>query len=103
MLVKDRPSDLYQDPLLILLPALFTLVAALLAMRLFPLILRLMDSWRALYPGDALLALQQLGRQSQAYINPLLLIIVCLALGVYTFSLAGSLDKWLEDRICITR
>ena len=100
MLVKDRPSDLYQDPLLILLPALFTLVAALLAMRLFPLILRLMDRMASVVPWvTPHLALQQLGRQSQAYINPLLLIIVCLALGVYTFSLAGSLDKWLEDRM----
>jgi putative ABC transport system permease protein len=100
MLVKDRPSDLYQDPLLILLPALFTLVAALLAMRIFPLILRGMDALAKVVPWiTPHLALQQLGRQSQAYINPLLLIIVCLALGVYTFSLAGSLDKWLEDRL----
>lgn len=100
MLVKDRPSDLYQDPLLILLPALFTLVAALLAMRLFPLILRIMDRLSNVVPWvTPHLALQQLGRQSQAYINPLLLIIVCLALGVYTYSLAGSLDKWLVDRL----
>jgi putative ABC transport system permease protein len=100
MLVKDRPSDLYQDPLLILLPALFTLVCALLAMRLFPLILRLMDRLSNVVPWvTPHLALQQLGRQSQAYINPLLLIIVCLALGVYTYSLAGSLDKWLVDRL----
>jgi putative ABC transport system permease protein len=100
MLVKDRPSDLYQDPLLILLPALFTLVAALLAMRLFPLLLRLMDRLAGVVPWvTPHLALQQLGRQSQAYINPLLLIIVCLALGVYTYSLAGSLDKWLVDRL----
>jgi putative ABC transport system permease protein len=99
-LVRDRPEDLYQDPLLIVLPALFVIVAALLAMRLFPWIMRLLD-WLAhrtpwLTPH---LALRQLGRYSQNYINPLLLVIVSLALGVYTLSMAASLDQWLVDRI----
>lgn len=99
-LVRERPEELYQDPLLVILPALFVIVAALLAMRLFPWIMRLLD-WLAhktpwLTPH---LALRQLGRYSQNYINPLLLVIVSLALGVYTLSMAASLDQWLIDRI----
>ncbi|MCL4860365.1 MAG: ABC transporter permease [Caldilineaceae bacterium] len=99
-LVRERPEELYQDPLLVILPALFVIVAALLAMRLFPWIMRLLD-WLAhktpwLMPH---LALRQLGRYSQNYINPLLLVIVSLALGVYTLSMAASLDQWLIDRI----
>ncbi|MEZ4733791.1 MAG: ABC transporter permease [Caldilineaceae bacterium] len=99
-LVEDRPEELYQDPLLIVVPALFVLVMAFLAMRLFPLIMRLLD-WLAnrtpwLTPH---LALRQLGRYSQNYINPMLLVIVSLALGVYTLSMAASLDKWLVDRM----
>ncbi len=100
MLVRDRPEDLYKDPLLILVPAIFIVSLSLLAMRPFPLMMRLLDwianrsPWLTLH-----LALRQLGRQSHTYINPLLLVIVSLALGVYTFSMAASLDQWLVDRI----
>ncbi|MEZ4863111.1 MAG: FtsX-like permease family protein [Caldilineaceae bacterium] len=99
-LVADRPEELYQDPLLIVIPALFVVSMAFLAMRLFPWAMRLLD-WLAnrtpwLTPH---LALRQLGRYSQNYINPMLLVIVSLALGVYTLSMAASLDKWLVDRM----
>lgn len=100
MLVQDRPAELYQDPLLILVPGLFVLTAALLAMRIFPLLTWCMDRVAGRIPWITLhLALRQLGRSSQAYINPLLLIIACLALGIYTYSLAASLDQWLVDRM----
>ncbi len=99
-LVSDRPEDLYQDPLLVLVPGLLIITGALLAMRLFPLVMRLLDlaagrmRWFSLY-----LALRQLGRQSHAYINPLILVVVSLGLGVYTLSMAASMDHWLADRI----
>lgn len=99
-LVQDRPEDLYQDPLLILVPGLFIITFALIAMRFFPLLMRLLDlvaRWAKWLPGY--LALRQLGRQSHAYINPLLLVIVSLALGVYTLSMAASMDRWLADRV----
>jgi putative ABC transport system permease protein len=99
-LVQDRPEDLYQDPLLILVPGLFIITFALIAMRFFPLLMRLLDHLARLIkwlPGY--LALRQLGRQSHAYINPLLLVIVSLALGVYTLSMAASMDRWLADRV----
>jgi len=99
-LVESRPEELYQDPLLVVVPALFVVVMAFLAMRLFPWAMRLLD-WLAnrtpwLTPH---LALRQLGRYSQNYINPMLLVIVSLALGVYTLSMAASLDRWLVDRM----
>ena len=100
LLVQDRPEDLYRDPLLVLVPALFILTMALLTMRIFPLLMRLLDVGANLMPWLTLhLALRQLGRQHHSYINPLLLVIVSLALGVYTLSLAASLDQWLIDRI----
>lgn len=100
MLVQDQPEDLYKDPLLILVPALFIISLSLLAMRPFPLIMRFLDWIAGHSPWLTLhLALRQLGRQSHTYINPLLLVIVSLALGVYTFSMAASLDQWLVDRI----
>lgn len=100
LLVRDRPEDLYRDPLLVLTPALFIVTASLLTMRLFPLFMLLLDRLATLTNWvTPHLALRQLGRQSQEYVNPLLLIIVCLALGSYTLSLAASLDQWLIDRI----
>jgi putative ABC transport system permease protein len=100
MLVQDRPEDLYQDPLLILVPGLFILAAALLALRIFPLVMRLVDVLAGLIPWiTPHLTLRQLSRHSSSYINPLLLLIVSLALGSYMMSMASSLDQWLIDRM----
>ncbi|MCX6048456.1 MAG: FtsX-like permease family protein [Chloroflexi bacterium] len=99
-LVRDRPEDLYQDPLLIIVPALFIVMMALLTMRLFPLFMRLLDWFASVIPWlTPHLAFRQLARYSQNYINPLLLVIISLALGIYTLSLAASLDQWLIDRL----
>jgi len=100
MLVEDAPTDLYRDPLLILVPALFILTGALMTLRIFPLIMKGLDFIANLIPWPTPhLALRQLGRRSTMYINPLLLVIVSLALGVYTISMAASLDQWLIDRM----
>ncbi len=99
-LITTSPADLYQDPLLILVPALFILTASLMTLRLFPFIMRALDFIANLIPwATPHLALRQLGRRSHTYINPLLLVIVSLALGVYMLSMAASLDQWLVDRI----
>jgi putative ABC transport system permease protein len=99
-LIVNRPADIYQDPLLILVPALFIITASLLTMRLFSIIMRVADALAGLTPWLTLhLALRQLGRQSHDYVRPILLVIVTLAMGVYTVSMAKSLDKWLIDRM----
>ncbi len=98
-LVSDGPRDLYQDPLLILLPALFVLTASMLTMRLFPFAMRLADALTGLTPWLTIhLTLRQLSRRSQDYVKPLLLVIISLAMGIYTLSMAASLDQWLIDR-----
>ena len=95
-----NPEDLYQDPLLIVVPALFILTAALVTMRLFSLAMRLLDVLANRTPWLTIhLALRQLGRQSHEYISPLLLVIIALSMGIYTLSMAASLDQWLVDRI----
>jgi putative ABC transport system permease protein len=99
-LIVDRPSDLYQDPLLVLVPALFILTTSLLAMRIFPVVMRIFDVFASFIPWLSIhLALRQLGRRGQDYIRPLLLVIISLSMGVYTLSMATSLDQWLVDRI----
>lgn len=93
-------AQLFQDPLLILAPALFILCITLLSMRVFPWLLRLFDIIASRTPWLTVhLALRQLGRSSQQYITPLMLIIVALAMGVYMRSMAESLDQWLIDQV----
>jgi putative ABC transport system permease protein len=99
-LITSRPEDLYQDPLLIVVPALFVVTAALVTMRLFSLAMRLLDVLANHTPWLTIhLALRQLGRQSHEYVSPLLLVIISLSLGIYTLSMAASLDQWLVDRM----
>ena len=99
-LIVNRPEDLYQDPLLIVVPALFIITAALVTMRLFSLAMRVLDVLANRTPWLTIhLALRQLGRQSHEYISPLLLVIIALSMGIYTLSMAASLDQWLVDRM----
>jgi len=99
-LITDRPEDLFRDPLLVVVPALFILTASLVTMRLFTVLMRLIDLISGFVPVLTLhLALRQLGRESLGYIRPLLLVIIALAMGVYTMAMAASLDQWMVDRI----
>lgn len=96
----EGTQSLLQDPLLVLAPALFVMTAALLVMRLFPLGMTFLDWIAARLPWFVPhMALRQLGRHSADYGPPLLLVIVLLALGLYTVSMAASLDQWLVDRV----
>ncbi len=98
--ITRRPEDLYQDPLLVVVPALFIVTATLVTMRLFSVSMRLLDVLANRTPWlTAHLALRQLGRQSHEYVSPLLLVIISLSMGIYTLSMATSLDQWLVDRM----
>ena len=99
-LVISTPDDLNRDPLLVLIPAFFIFTASLMAMRIFALAMRALDLLASLPTWFTIhMTLRQLGRQSFDYIQPTLLVIISLGLGVYTLSMAGSLDQWLVDRI----
>ncbi len=90
----------FQDPLLVLAPALTLITAAFLLMRLFPLMMTVLDWLAERMPWiTPHLMLRQLGRNSAAYTTPLLLVIVLLGMGIYTVSMAASLDQWLVDRV----
>ena len=97
---EESAAQFFQDPLLVLAPTLFILCITLLSMRFFPWLLRFFDLIASRTPWLTLhLALRQLGRNSQSYVNPLLLVIVALAMGIYTRSMAESLDQWLVDQV----
>jgi putative ABC transport system permease protein len=88
------------DPLLFLVPTLFILTMSLLAVRLFPLLMRLADTILTLGRRTTLyLAFRQLARQSDQYVSALLLAITALSLGGFVASTAASLDNWLHDQV----
>jgi putative ABC transport system permease protein len=96
----ESSADIFRDPLLFLVPALFMLTVALLAARLFPFVMRLWDLAFSRYLGVVwCLTIRQLGRQGRQYVNSLLLIMVSLGVGVFMASMATSLDRWIEDRM----
>ena len=89
-----------QDPLMFLVPALFTLALSLLMVRLFPILMRIAD-WLSSFGRDATLylAFRQLARQSSQYTSALLLVITSLSLGAFMASMAASLDMWMIDQV----
>jgi len=100
LLVRESTTELYKDPLLILVPTLFVLTTSLLSMRIFPWVMRLVDRLSTISPWISLhLTFRQLSRQRQQYVTPLLLVIAALSLGTYLASMAASLDQWLVDRM----
>jgi putative ABC transport system permease protein len=89
-----------QDPLMFLVPALFTLAFSLLLVRLFPILMRTGDWISSLGRQSTLyLAFRQLARQSSQYTSALLLVITSLSLGAFMASMAFSLDSWLLDQV----
>ncbi|MCA9949375.1 MAG: FtsX-like permease family protein [Anaerolineales bacterium] len=91
-------NDLFQNPLLFLLPALAAFSFALLFLRLFPWLMALF-SW-LLSKTDSvglLLASRELARTPRAYAMPLILLIITVSLAVFTASLAFTLDLQLID------
>jgi putative ABC transport system permease protein len=93
-------GDPFANPLLLLAPTLYMLALALLAIRLFPLALRLCDRALGRLPGIAVAtALRYLARAPRAYTGPLLLVTLTMSLAAFTASMARTLDGQLFDRV----
>lgn len=88
------------DPSLFLVPFLFVLGAGLLALRLFPLVMRLLSWVTGRWSGVSWsLTVRQMARGSGQYAPLLLLLIVTTGLGIYAASAARTMDQNLIDRI----
>jgi putative ABC transport system permease protein len=88
------------NPSLFLIPAVLMLGVGLLTLRVFPWLIRLLDSLTSSWSGVAWnMTLKQLYRSPEQY-NPLiLLIILTLALGIYSSSTARTMDRNFTDRV----
>jgi putative ABC transport system permease protein len=93
-------SDPFSNPLLFLVPILFCFSLALLFMRFFPLLLRLLSWVAAWLPGTTLLLmLRQLARSTTQYVGPLLLLSLTVSLATFTASMAKTMDSHLTDQV----
>lgn len=100
-LVTERLfGDLRTDPLLLVSPALFMLMIALLFLRLFPLALRLVAWLVRGTNGTAVpLGLSRMVRAPVHYSRLILLLILASAVGVFAAGFRATLDRSYEDRI----
>ena len=91
-------GDTFSDPLLLLAPALFIFAVSLLFLRLFPLLIALIERLVGHFLDvSALMALRQISRQPQQYYGLILLLTLTLALGAFSASVAATLDNNYRD------
>ncbi len=91
-------TDPLADPVIVLLPALLSLAAGLVTLRLLPLVARSLAS--ALQRTDAvapLVAFRRLARTPGGAAVPVLLLVLTVSLGTFTASMARTLDLQLFD------
>lgn len=92
-------GDPFNNPLLLIAPTMFIFVGALLAVRCFPIIVRILEWVAGRMPGIAgVTALRYLSRTPSAYSGPILLLIITLSLAAFTASMAKSLDANLLEK-----
>ncbi len=96
-------SDPFNNPLLLLAPSLAIFTLALVATRLFPLLMTALAWLTSRLPGVATVtALRYLARTPSAYSGPVLLLILTLSLATFTASMARTLDVHLVDQVYYT-
>jgi putative ABC transport system permease protein len=97
--IASGQGNLFSNPLLFLVPALFCFSLALLFMRLFPIVMRAFAWLADRLPGiTALLTLRQVARSTGQYAGPLLLLTITLSLATFSASMAATLDGHLRDQ-----
>ena len=92
-------NDPFQNPLLLLVPALGIFALALMIVRLLPYLMEVFGLIAARTHGVGfLLAMRHLSRTPGFYTAPLILLVLTLSLSAYTASLAKTLDRFLYDQ-----
>ena len=88
------------NQLLLAVPALILVAAAMVVLRLFPLALglssRLLSRW---LPAGIVLGLWQMARNPTHYARLSLLLILMAGLGIFAASFGGTLDRSFEERV----
>ena len=99
LVTENLFGDLSADPLLLVSPALFMLMIALVFLRLFPVALRVV-SWalRGLSGATILLGLWRMVRSPLHYSRLILLLLLATSVGMFAAGFRATLDRSFEDR-----
>ncbi len=96
---KGAEGSPFSNPYLFLVPTMFGFALALMCIRAFPTLMRILswlaNAWRGVVP---VLTLRHLARTARQYTGPLLLLMLTLTLAVFTASMARTLDGYTVDR-----
>lgn len=93
-------AGLSSDPLLLLSPALFTLAAAALILRFYPLILRLLARLIGGVAGTSVaLGLWQMVRNAGQYTRLGLLLMMAVSVGTFAASYSGTATRSFRERV----
>lgn len=93
-------ADPFQNPLLLVTPAMVIFAVSLLFLRLMPWVMRLFSAQLALTKSFVLLlTTRQLSRNLNQYATPLVLLVFTVSFSVFTSSLARTLDLQLFDEM----
>ncbi|WP_256760282.1 ABC transporter permease [Cohnella sp. WQ 127256] len=93
-------DQLNVQPFLFFVPAISIFAAGLVFLRLFPLLLKLVNViWKKILPVPLYLTLIQLSRSSRSYYPLMILLILTLGLGVYNSSAARTIGLNSDERI----
>lgn len=99
LVTKQLFGNLSADPLLLATPALFTLMIALLFLRIFPLVLRLIVRvFGQISSTSILLGLWHMVRSPVHYSRLILLLILTTSLGMFAAGFRATLDRSYRDR-----
>jgi putative ABC transport system permease protein len=97
--ISTGGGDLFQNPLLLWLPAITIFAFTLLFLRLLPLLMRLLGGILQQTNSVALLqGARYLARTPGRYNTPLILLIMTVSFSVFTASIARTLDLHLYDQ-----
>jgi putative ABC transport system permease protein len=93
-------DQLNVQPFLFFVPAITIFAAGLVFLRLFPLLLKLINLiWKKFLPVPLYLTITQLSRSAKSYYPLMILLILTLGLGVYNSSAARTIGLNSEERI----
>lgn len=100
ILTLGEAGDVFSDPLLLLVPALFIFSCSLVFLRIFPFLIEGFSRLGGRFLGvSVLLGLRQIGRMPGQYTRLVLLLTLTLALGTFAASVAKTLDRNYNDRV----
>ncbi|MCL4541539.1 MAG: ABC transporter permease [Chloroflexi bacterium] len=100
LIVINQNGNAVQNPILLLVPAFFMFALALVGMRIFPIVTELLAKVSSRFaPLWILLALRQISRTPTQYTRLVLLVTLTMSLGIFSASMAQTLDQNIRDHV----